>query len=133
VGSDSEMTPREQIASVPYAMIASTVANGAISADKLDPGLFTVKMTQSAQVPSSKVLGTRPWYYVDTVTIPFSEPFPHKTLYVVAWLGVEGDYIGIPMAQPWVWNREGFTFSTRFYYEGDASRGVDVRYTAVGY
>jgi len=35
VGSDSEMTPREQIASVPYAMMASTVANGAITTEKI--------------------------------------------------------------------------------------------------
>ena len=35
VGSDSEMTPREQIASVPYAMIASTVPDGAITTEKL--------------------------------------------------------------------------------------------------
>jgi hypothetical protein len=35
VGADSEMAPREQIASVPYAMIASTVANGAITTEKI--------------------------------------------------------------------------------------------------
>jgi len=35
VGSDSEMTPREQIASVPYAMMASTVADGAITTEKI--------------------------------------------------------------------------------------------------
>ena len=35
VGSDSEMTPREQIASVPYAMIASTVADGAVTTEKI--------------------------------------------------------------------------------------------------
>jgi len=35
VGNDSEMTPREQIASVPYAMIASTVANGAVTTEKI--------------------------------------------------------------------------------------------------
>ena len=38
VGSDSEMTPREQIASVPYAMIASTVADGSITTAKLADG-----------------------------------------------------------------------------------------------
>jgi len=35
VGSDSEMSPREQIASVPYAMIASTVPDGAITTGKI--------------------------------------------------------------------------------------------------
>ncbi len=35
VGSDSEMTPREQIASVPYAMIASSVADGSITTEKI--------------------------------------------------------------------------------------------------
>jgi hypothetical protein len=42
VGADSEMTPREQIASVPYAMIASTVADGAITEDKLAPSLSLI-------------------------------------------------------------------------------------------
>ena len=42
VGSDSEMTPREQIASVPYAMIASTVPDGSITEDKLAPGLSLI-------------------------------------------------------------------------------------------
>jgi len=42
VGADSEMTPREQIASVPYAMIASTVPDGAITEDKLAPGLSLI-------------------------------------------------------------------------------------------
>ena len=41
VGSDSEMTPREQIASVPYAMIASTVADGAVTTAKLVDGAVT--------------------------------------------------------------------------------------------
>ena len=35
VGNDSEMRPLEQIASVPYAMIASTVADGAITTEKI--------------------------------------------------------------------------------------------------
>ncbi len=35
VGADSEMTPREQIASVPYAMIASTVPDGAVTTEKI--------------------------------------------------------------------------------------------------
>ena len=35
VGSDSEMTPREQIASVPYAMIASSVPDGAVTTEKI--------------------------------------------------------------------------------------------------
>ena len=42
VGSDSEMVPREQIASVPYAMIASTVPDGSITEDKLAPGLSLI-------------------------------------------------------------------------------------------
>ena len=42
VGSDSEMEPREQIASVPYAMIASTVADGSITEDKLASGLSLI-------------------------------------------------------------------------------------------
>jgi len=50
VGADGEMVPREQVASVPYAMIASTVldgsittdkiADGAVTQDKLDPGVI---------------------------------------------------------------------------------------------
>jgi hypothetical protein len=45
VGADSEMTPREQIASVPYAMIASTVADGAITTDKIaDEAVTQVKL-----------------------------------------------------------------------------------------
>lgn len=35
VGNDSEMLPREQIASVPYAILASTVLNGGITTEKL--------------------------------------------------------------------------------------------------
>jgi len=42
VGADSEMTPREQIASVPYAMIASTVADGSITEAKLASGLSLI-------------------------------------------------------------------------------------------
>ena len=41
VGSDSEMTPREQIASVPYAMIASTVADGSVTTSKIADGSVT--------------------------------------------------------------------------------------------
>ena len=35
VGADSEMRPLEQIASVPYAMIASTVPDGAVTTEKI--------------------------------------------------------------------------------------------------
>jgi hypothetical protein len=35
VGADSEMTPREQLASAPYAMIAGSVADGGITSRKL--------------------------------------------------------------------------------------------------
>jgi len=41
VGADSEMTPREQIASVPYAMIASTVPDGSVTAAKIADGAVT--------------------------------------------------------------------------------------------
>ena len=41
VGSDSEMSPREQIASVPYAMIASTVPDESITTAKLVDGAVT--------------------------------------------------------------------------------------------
>ena len=41
VGSDSEMRPREQVASVPYAMIASTVADGSITTVKIADGAVT--------------------------------------------------------------------------------------------
>jgi len=41
VGSDSEMTPREQIASVPYAMIASTVPDGSVTTEKLADAAVT--------------------------------------------------------------------------------------------
>jgi len=41
VGSDSEMEPREQIASAPYAMIASTVPDGSITTGKLADGAVT--------------------------------------------------------------------------------------------
>jgi hypothetical protein len=42
VGADSEMMPREQLASVPYAMVASTVPDESITADKLSPDVFNV-------------------------------------------------------------------------------------------
>jgi len=41
VDGDSEMTPREQIASVPYAMIASTVPDGSIATEKIADGAVT--------------------------------------------------------------------------------------------
>jgi hypothetical protein len=41
VGADSEMAPREQIASVPYAMIASTVPDGSVTTAKLADGAVT--------------------------------------------------------------------------------------------
>ena len=41
VGADSEMTPREQIASVPYAMIASTVPDGSVTTAKIADGAVT--------------------------------------------------------------------------------------------
>jgi len=41
VGADSEMTPREQIASVPYAMIASTVPDGSITTEQIADGAVT--------------------------------------------------------------------------------------------
>ena len=73
VGADSEMTPREQIASVPYAIIASSVADGAITTEKIvdeavtqaklgadvsleppDGSITTEKLTDDA-VTSSKI------------------------------------------------------------------------------
>ena len=41
VGSDSEMRPLEQIASVPYAMIASTVPDQSITTEKIADGAVT--------------------------------------------------------------------------------------------
>ena len=41
VGSDSEMTPREQIASVPYAMVASKLAGEGITTDQIADGAVT--------------------------------------------------------------------------------------------
>jgi len=128
VGSDSEMTPREQIASVPYAMIASTVPDGAITGEKLSNSLFVLK---SGSVPVT-VSGTRPFYDFGTTNILFDEPFPNKTLFVNAHLNVNGTYIGVPIARPWTWNREGFTLSSFFSVDRDVT-SASISYTALGY
>ena len=48
VGSDdSEMEPREQIASVPYAMIASTMPDGSVTAGKIADGAVTSRKLKS--------------------------------------------------------------------------------------
>ena len=53
VGSDSEMTPREQIASVPYAMVASTVADGAITTAKIaDEAVTQAKLGSDVSLES---------------------------------------------------------------------------------
>ena len=156
VGSDSEMEPREQIASVPYAMIASTVADGAITTmkiadravtqaklsedvsleppdgsitgDKLSDSLFILK---SGEVPVS-VSGSRPFYNFGATTVHFDEPFPNKTLFVDAHLTVDGTYLGIPIARPWTWNSEGFSINSFFYVDRDVT-SASVHYTALGY
>jgi len=60
VGSDSETTPREQIASVPYAMIASTVPHGGITSGKITldyavatMGQFSTSSTEFVDIPGS--------------------------------------------------------------------------------
>ena len=138
VGSDSEMTPREQIASAPYATVVGTVADGAITtakiaagsvtADKLAGSLFILK---SGSVPVT-VSGSRPFYDFGTATISFDQPFPNKTLFVNAHLNVNGTYIGVPIARPWTWNREGFTISSFFYVDRDVT-SASISYTALGY
>jgi len=138
VGSDSEMTPREQIASAPYAMVVSTVADGAITtakiaagsvtADKLSDSLFILK---GGSVPVT-VSGSRPFYNFGTTTISFDQPFSNKALFVNAHLNVNGTYIGVPIARPWTWDREGFTVSSFFYVDRDVT-SASVGYTALGY
>jgi hypothetical protein len=44
VGADSEMTPREQIASVPFAMVAHTVPDGSITNAKLAPNVLSERV-----------------------------------------------------------------------------------------
>ena len=58
VGSDSEMTPREQIASVPYAMIASTVADGSVTTAKIADGSITEAKLASglSLIPSGTIV-----------------------------------------------------------------------------
>jgi len=60
IGSDSEMTPREQIASVPYAMIASTVPHGGVTSGKIGldyavatMGQFSTSSTEFVDVSGS--------------------------------------------------------------------------------
>lgn len=79
VGADSEMTPREQIASAPYAMMASSVldgsitnskiADGAVTANKLAPGVIeipdgsiTTAKLADASVSSRKFSPTQAYY-----------------------------------------------------------------------
>jgi len=54
VGSDSEMTPREQIASVPYAMVASKLAGEGITTDQIVNGAVTTQKLADDAVTSAK-------------------------------------------------------------------------------
>jgi len=53
VGSDPEMLPRQQIASVPFAMISQTVIDAAITTDKIATGAVTADKIAPGAIPSS--------------------------------------------------------------------------------
>jgi hypothetical protein len=148
VGTDSEMAPRVQLGSVPFAVQALTVPDGSITAAKLAPSVslippdgsitpsklasnfFVYQMTK--QITNIPVTGSRPNYSFTLNNVTFPEPFTHKTVSVSAWLNVPGTYLGVPIAQPWEWNAAGFSINSQFYCNCDIS-SASLSYTAVGY
>jgi len=148
VGTDNEMSPRIQLGSVPFAVQALTVPDGSISKAKLaadisiDPpngsitsvklaeNLIIYQMTQS--VSGVSISGSRPNYNFHINNVEFPQPFPHKTLSVIAWLNVPGTYLGVPIAQPWRWDNNGFAINSLFYCNCDIATAT-LSYTAVGY
>jgi len=139
IGGGSELAPRTQVASVPFAMQALTVPDGAItraklpdgviSGDKIDPDMLIHYMAQSVPVAVS---GSRPNYSFELGEVRFPAPFPHKTIMVTAWLNVPGTHLGVAIAQPWAWSKDGFAVNSRFYCDCDISTAT-LGYTAVGY
>ena len=148
VGTDDEMSPRVQLGSVPFAVQALTVPDGSITTaklaadvslvppagsitpDKLSDNFFVYKMT--ASVSNISISGSKPNYQFQVNSVTFAEPFPHKTLAIVAWLNVPGTTLGVPIAQPWTWTNTGFAINSQFYCNCDIST-VSLSYTAVGY
>ena len=148
VGTDNEMSPRIQLGSVPFAVQALTVPDGSISKAKLaadisiDPpngsitsvklaeNLIIYQMTQS--VSGVSISGSRPNYNFHINNVEFPQPFPHKTLSVIAWLNVPGTHLGVPIAQPWRWDNNGFAINSLFYCNCDIATAA-LGYTAVGY
>lgn len=56
VSDEAETTPRQRVGSVPSALIAGTVANGSITADKLAPGSVTPdKLAPAVGVPPGTI------------------------------------------------------------------------------
>jgi hypothetical protein len=55
VGADSEMTPREQLASAPYAMVAGSVEDGSITTAKLANGSVTNAKVADGNITSRKL------------------------------------------------------------------------------
>ena len=148
VGTDNEMSPRVQLGNVPFAVQALTVPDGSISKAKLaadisiDPpngsitsvklaeNLIIYQMTQS--VSGVSISGSRPNYNFHINNVEFPQPFPHKTLSVIAWLNVPGTHLGVPIAQPWRWDNNGFAINSLFNCNCDIATAA-LGYTAVGY
>ena len=72
VGADSEMTPREQLASSPYAMKALTVPDGSITQAKLGNDISFLTETSGTYVSTLTVTeGTNPTITPNTVTLTY--------------------------------------------------------------
>jgi hypothetical protein len=60
VGADAEMTPRVQLGSVPYAVVAQTVPAGSLTTDKLADGAVTsAKLDSNLSIPGNLLVGSR--------------------------------------------------------------------------
>lgn len=129
VGTDSEMSPRVQLGSVPFSMQALTVPDESITGDKLSQDLFVLRMNgQTAITPT--LSGANWWCAFGSVNYP--TPFPHKTLMVVAWVNTGDDVLGQPVISPWAWDKNGFTWNSCFYYPGPLAIPT-LTFNALGY
>jgi hypothetical protein len=157
VGSDAEMSPRVQLGSVPFATQALTVpdgsiskiklasdvnlvpgeesittamlANAAVTGEKISPSALIVKQTRSA--PATFIQSATN-FWCASAEVTFDAPFPTKTLLVTTWVNVQGTFYGMPVAQPYVLKKDGFSWNSCFYYPSTVT-SVNVGYNAVGY